>query len=249
VNGGTDAAVTIADDVAAGTDDAVLGDELTGAAEARLLRELCHDLIEPVASIKLLVQVACTEAKSDSLVLDRLGLIADEAGRIADICGQVLDQPRRIEPIRLDVLAAEAVASARLRHRGVIEAVADPVTLYVHPAVVVRILNNLLTNACRAAGAGGHVRVRVALDGGQARLAVANSGDGLRGENASRTSLGLQIVCSLALSCGGTVQMGASDLGGLCVAVTLPCLRPATQRGRIPVGGPGPGQADGGLPG
>jgi len=46
-----------------------------------------------------------------------LRLIADEAGRIGDICGQVLDQPRRVEILRLDVMAAEAVASAQFAAR------------------------------------------------------------------------------------------------------------------------------------
>ena len=218
-----------------------------------MLRELCHDLIEPVASIKLLVEVTCLEAHPDPPVRDRLRLIADEAGRIGDICGQVLGQPRRIEMLRLDVLAAEAVASAQLRHGGVIESVIDPVTLYVHPAVIIRILNNLLTNACRAAGAGGRVRLLVAHDEGQARLTVADSGGGLGTAQTGRTSLGLEIIGGLALGCGGTVQMGTSDLGGLCVTVLLPCLPQseltAGQRGRGPGANPGPGLQDGGLPG
>jgi signal transduction histidine kinase len=250
VNGVTDVGVSIvADAVTAGADDVALDE---GAAAARLLRELCHDLIEPVAAIKLLVQVACMEAPPDPPVRDRLRLIADEAGRIGDICGQVLDQPRRVEMIRLDVLAAEAVASAQLRHGGLIEAVLDPVTLDVHPAVIIRILNNLLTNACRAAGAGGRVRLQVALEDGQARLAVSDSGGGLGTGKPGRASLGLEIIGGLALGCGGIVQMGTSDLGGLCVTVLLPCLpQPeltAGQRGRGRAGSPGPGLRDGGLP-
>jgi signal transduction histidine kinase len=217
------------------------------------MRELCHDLIEPVASIKLLVQVACAESHPDPPVRDRLRLIADEAGKIGDICGQILDQPRRSALLRLDVLAAEAVASAQLRHNRVIEAVIDPVTLYVHPAVIIRILNNLLTNACRAAGAGGRVRVLVALQDGQARLAVSDSGGGLGSGKEGRASLGLEIIGGLALGCGGTVQMGASDLGGLCVTVLLPCLPPPHpapgQHGRGPADSPGPGRPDRGLPG
>jgi signal transduction histidine kinase len=217
------------------------------------MRELCHDLIEPVASIKLLVKVACAESHPDPPVRERLRLIADEAGRIGDICGQILDQPRRSALLRLDVLAADAVASAQLRHNGLIEAVIDPVTLYVHPAIIIRILNNLLTNACRAAGAGGRVRVLVALQDGQGRLAVSDSGDGLGSRKEGRASLGLEIIGGLALGCGGTVQMGASDLGGLCVTVLLPCLPPPYlapgPHGRGPADSPGPGREDRGLPG
>src|ERR1022692_3940180 len=79
VNGVTDRGVSVvADAVAAGADDAGLGHEAVaaGAAEARLLRELCHDLIEPVAAIKLLVEVTCMEAHPDPPVRARWGLIA-----------------------------------------------------------------------------------------------------------------------------------------------------------------------------
>ena len=249
MNGVTDGGVSVADAVTAGADGVALEG---GAAAARLLRELCHDLIEPVAAIKLLVQVACMEAQPDLPIRDRLQLIADEAGRIGDICGQVLDQPRRVELIRLDVMAAVAVASARLRHGGLIETAIDPVTLDIHPAVIIRILNNLLTNACRAAGPGGLVRLVVALEDGQARLAVSDSGDGLGTGKGGRASLGLEIIGGLALGCGGTVQMAASDLGGICATVLLPCLpQPELipgQHGRGPARNPGPGPQDGGPP-
>ena len=249
--GANDVGRGLAVDVIAGTRDAI--QDQAGAAAARLLRELCHDLIEPAASIKLLVHAAHAEASPETSVCDCLRLIAKEAGIIADICGQVLGQPRRIDPVRLDVLAAEAVASARLRFSGVIDAAVSPVALEVHPAVILRILGNLLTNACRAAGTGGRVRLVVAVENDQARLSVADTGDGLGQGMAGRNSLGLEIIGKLALGCGGTVQMGVSDLGGLCVTVAFPCPPqpelPARDRGRVYSGSAGLGREDGSLPG
>lgn len=251
MNGATDVGTGFAADVTTEADDGEQDQVAAGAAEARLLRELCHDLIEPAASIKLLALAAVGDARQDPSVTDRLRLIADEAGRIADICGQVLDRPRRIDPVRLDVVAADAVASARLRYRGAIDAVISPVTLQIHPAVIVRILNNLLTNACRAAGPGGYVRLMVTLGEDGARLSVANSGDGFR-QPTAHTSLGLEIIGSLVLGCAGTVQLGTSDLGGPCMVVTLPCppqpAPPADERDRVLVGSPGTGPKDEGQP-
>jgi len=217
--------------IASAAVDSDHADDPKAPAEMRLLRELCHDLIESAASIKLLAHAAGPDAVPIPLVAHRLALIATEAGRIADICGQVLNRPGRLEPVRLDVLVAEAADRARLQYAGTIEVVSDPVTLNIHPAVVVRILNNLLTNACRAAGRGGQVRVLVVLDAGRATLSVADSGDGLGRERAGRTTLGLEIIGSLVLGCGGTVQMGVSDLGGLCVTITLQRPRPAPENG------------------
>jgi signal transduction histidine kinase len=198
----------------------------TSPAEMQLVRELCHDLIDPAASITLLAHAAGADAGADASVQRHLQLIAAEAGRIADICGQVLNRPSSPKPVRLDELALQAADSARLRHGGTVTVAASPVTLSIHPAIVVRILNNLLTNACRAAGKAGQVHVLVACDGDWARLSVADSGDGLRPRQAGRPRFGLEIIGSLVLGCGGTVQLGVGDLGGLCVVVILPCHRP-----------------------
>jgi signal transduction histidine kinase len=188
------------------------------------MRALCHDLIGPAATIKILVQAAYAEADPDPAIRNRLQLIASEAGRIADICRQVLDRPHHAEPIRLDVFAAELADSARTQYKTAIETVTSPITLRVPPATLARILGNLLANACKAAGPMGLVRLHVAADGEQARLTVADSGAGFDVREIGRASLGLDIIGALALECGGSVQMGASDLGGLDVSVVFPCL-------------------------
>src|ERR1022692_39457 len=76
----------------------------------------------------------------------------------------------------------------------------------------------------RSGGPAGIVRLRVTPDGEQACVTVADSGAGFGIGKIGRDSLGLEIVGALVLDCGGTVQIGTSDLGGVSVAVTLPCL-------------------------
>ena len=88
---------------------------------------------------------------------------------------------------------------------------------------MVRILGNILANACRAAGPSGRVRVIVDEAGDQARLAIADSGNGLgQAVPGGRAGLGLDIIGALALNYGGSVHLGVSDLGGLAVTVLLP---------------------------
>jgi signal transduction histidine kinase len=209
---------------------------MPGAIDLRTLRELCHDLTVPATAIKLLTQVAVAESDPGPAMRARLRQISDEASRIADICSYFLDQPTDADsgaadesPADLHILAAETADSMRWRYTGVVTVSADPVTVTAHPVVVVRILTNLLDNACRAAGPGGRVQVTVRRDGGQARLVIADSGPGFGQAESGKASLGLSIVAAMVRRGGGSLRMGASDLGGIAVTVTLPGAEPAQQ--------------------
>jgi signal transduction histidine kinase len=185
------------------------------------LRELCHDLIEPAATIRWLVGAAGAESSQD--LPNRLGAIAVAAGQIAAICEQILGPPQHYAGVRLDLLADDAAANAQLRYAGVIDVVSEPVTALAQPGDVIRLLYNLLSNACRAAGPAGRVRAVIDEADGQARLAIADSGNGF-GHPApgGRVGLGLEIIGALALKYGGSVQLRTGDLGGLAVTVLLP---------------------------
>lgn len=62
----------------------------------RLTRELCHDLIDSAAAIKVLAHVAGVEAGADpaagSWLRGHLNGISAAAGQIAEICERVLGQ-------------------------------------------------------------------------------------------------------------------------------------------------------------
>jgi signal transduction histidine kinase len=202
--------------------DLSLASGVSSAAVSLPLRELCHDLIESAATIKWLARGA-DRAESEQGLRKRLGAIAIAAGQIAAICEHILDRPQRYASVRLDLLADDAVTSAQVRYAGVIDVVSEPVTVLAHPGDLVRILENVLTNACRAAGPGGRVRVLVDEADGRARLTIADSGNGLSHPGpGGRAGLGLDIIGALALKYGGSVHLGVSDLGGLAVSVRLP---------------------------
>jgi two-component system sensor histidine kinase TctE len=188
------------------------------------LREVCHDLIEPTATIRWLVRAA--EADSGEDLRDRLEAIATAAGQIAAICDDILDPPRRRPHVRLDEVAAEAIASTKARYTGAIDIVSQPVTALVYAGDIIRIVCNLLANACRAAGPAGRITVAVGEADGCARLTIADSGHGLAGAApVGRAGLGLDIVGALTLKYGGSVHLGVSDLGGLAVTVQVPAQR------------------------
>lgn len=194
--------------------------EEDSSAAGMSLRELCHDLIEPAATIRWLVRAADAESGPD--LRSRLGSIAVAAGQIAAICENILDRPRGHAGVRLDLLADDSARSVQVRYGGVIDVVSRPVMVLAEPGDIDRILYNTLTNACRAAGPAGRVRVLVDEADGQALLVIADSGHGLGGGMpGGREGLGLGIIAALTLQYGGSVHLGVSDLGGLAVTVRL----------------------------
>jgi hypothetical protein len=210
-----------------GTHSPARGGQDGAAIEVHTLRELCHDLTMPAASIRLLASAAARESDLGPSLKTRLRQIADEADRILDICGYFLDPTRSSGPSDLRTLAADAADSARSRYPGTIQVAAETVTAVAHPVDVVRILANLLDNACRAAGPGGRVRLVVERDGDRARLVVSDSGRGSGHGESGRALLGLDIVAALVRRNDGSLQMATSDMGGLAVAVTLPRAGPS----------------------
>ncbi|MBO0823054.1 MAG: hypothetical protein J2P27_04230 [Actinobacteria bacterium] len=167
--------------------------------------------------------MSSAETQSGEDFGERLRAIAIAAGQIAAICDDILEGPGRHAGVRLDKLARDAVASAQVRYAGVIELASQPVVALARPGDIIRILCNILANACRAAGPVGRISVLVEEEDGRARLSVTDSGGGLGRAAARRgAGLGLDIVGALALKYGGSVRLGIGDLGGLAVTVELP---------------------------
>jgi signal transduction histidine kinase len=121
---------------------------------------------------------------------------------------------------------------ARLVHHCSVTTELAPVRVPFHPVAVRRLLSNLVDNACRAAGAGGGVSIKVRRVRAGAVIEVADSGPGPGAWSESlgtpraghaAAGLGLHIVRSIVDVCGGLIEVGPADaLSGSNVAVTLP---------------------------
>lgn len=109
-----------------------------------------------------------------------------------------------------------------------------------------QVLSNLIDNASRAVGPGGHVRVELADIDGYSVIAVIDDGPGLKLDDPSRlfdrfyrgdlsrtrasggTGLGLSIVKAIVQAHGGTVEARSLTDGGSCFTVRLPSLPSTT---------------------
>lgn len=156
-----------------------------------------------------------------------------------------LDQNRALlrEPIDLAALAADAVEDARAAdpdRRISLDLPGTPVVAVVDEARLRQVAGNLLSNALFHTPPGTPVTVRVAEEGPDAVLEVADQGPGLTPEAATKVfepffrsdpsrdratggaGLGLSIVSAIAEAHGGRVEVAATPGGGATFRVVIP---------------------------
>ena len=192
--------------------------------EAAALRRLGHDLRQPVAAISMLVAAAELDPDLPEVVRDRLDQIRVEARRISDVCRYLLGE--RDEVADLEKIATQVVESARVTGGVDIDLISTPVVVRANGVDVWRALTNLVENACRAAGVGGSVVVKLSERADGARLEVHDSGPGWGEGPPGTAALGLSIVRSSTAAFGGRLEIGVSDLGGAAATLVLPRVVP-----------------------
>jgi signal transduction histidine kinase len=193
------------------------------------LRETCHDMRQPVASVFALAAAALAEPAISTSMRTRLEQIVEQTQWLADMIQQWLraeDPPEAgANPINLARVAVQAAAAERVTYRGGLDVVgaAEPVLARGNPVDIRRIIANLLGNATRAAGPRGTVRIEVGHDQDLAFLVVEDSGPGF-GHIQEGSGLGLRAVARSIDKCAGSIEYGHGSLGGVRVRLSLPLL-------------------------
>lgn len=228
-----------------------------------------HELRTPLSVIQAEVDIALSRRRSveeHEAVLRRLD---GEGRRLRQIVGDLLWLARadgqdggNTGEQAADVAALAAASEERFRpvaastgvalQLDVVATAAAPVR--ADPAWIDRLLGVLVDNACKYAGPGGQVVIRVRSDGGRVVLQVDDSGPGIppqqrplvfdrfhRGTDApGGAGLGLAIADSVVRATGGTWHVGRSPLGGARMEVSwrrAPPRRPGSPvRGAEPRG-------------
>ncbi len=138
-------------------------------------------------------------------------------------------------------IAASFIPVARRRGVRVEIDVPEGLAALVDPADLPHALGNLLDNAVKFTPRGGTVRLAASEEGGEAVLAVSDTGPGIppadlprlferfyRGEGAKRakgTGLGLAIVRAIVTANRGRVDASNAPGGGAAFRVRLPLAR------------------------
>ncbi len=214
--------------------------------QRRFAADAAHELRTPLTALTLQIQIARrAESPEERVVaLDRLEQGVKRATRLVQ---QLLtmarldpDAARPVGSFDLASVAASVVEEKKPfaeQQRIALSLAAVPVTLSGQEDALRILLANLVDNALRYTPPGGTVDVRVAPDGDQARIDVADSGPGIPEEERERvfdrfyrgrqapgggSGLGLAIVRQIVTQHGGSITLAESPSGGLLVSARFP---------------------------
>jgi signal transduction histidine kinase len=230
----------------ADTFDGMLG-RLDGAfaSQRHFVANASHELRTPLAIMRTEVDVSL--ADPDATVED-LREMGDAVRETVDRCERLIEgllmlarseaAVGREEPVELAALAADCITDLRARaeesHVRVQDDLAPAWTLG-EPALLERMIANLLDNGIRHNEPGGWLRVATRSEAGRIHITVTNGGPHIDpGAAATLTEpfrrlergaggfgLGLSIVRSVVEAHGGKLDVSAPETGGLEVRIEL----------------------------
>jgi two-component system, OmpR family, sensor histidine kinase MprB len=211
-------------------------------SQRQLVADASHELRTPLTSLRTNVELlsSANGALADDERARMMGSVAVQLDELTGLVGDLVDLARdgeleqQLEPVRLDLLVAEAVGRAQRLHPGrAIHTQLDETLVMGSPARLDRAVSNLLDNAEKWSPDGQPIEVRLS-DG---ELTVRDHGPGFSNEDLPRvfdrfyrarsarglpgSGLGLAIVRQVAEAHGGSVSAGNATDGGAQLCLSL----------------------------
>jgi signal transduction histidine kinase len=239
----------------ADTFDGMLGRLDTAfTAQKEFVANASHELRTPLTIIRTEIDVALSDPQLSPNELQEMGTAVTEAVDRSEklIDGLLVLARADSSPTLVDLDLAELAENEVELSSGEADAMGLRLELDLQaapvkgePALLERLVGNLVENAIHHNVPGGWFTVKTSVSGDQATIEVANSGTVLPPEAVDRLfdrfyrpdrsrsrktggfGLGLSIVKSVAAAHGGSVILSAPTEGGLDVVVNLPARPPA----------------------
>jgi signal transduction histidine kinase len=216
------------------------------ASQRHFVANASHELRTPLAIIRTEVDVTLADPDASIDELRAMGeAVRETVDRCERLIGGLLMLARseaaagRGEPVDIAALAGDCITDLRARAHEARVAVRDdlePAWTLGEPALIERLVANLLDNGIHHNAPGGFLEVKTRAENGHALLHVVNGGHKIDPAEAERLTqpfrrldrsvhgfgLGLSIVRSVAEAHGGKATITARPEGGLDVLVELP---------------------------
>ncbi len=218
--------------------------------QRRFVANAGHELRTPLTALRADIEVTLADPEADVATLRRMGEQAlGDVDELEGLLESLLALARaQRAPLQRRTVALDALVRAALDDlpddAPAVELDGAPASVVGDPALLGRVVANLLDNACRYNRPGGWVRIATerspgpAPAGGAAVLRVVNTGPRVDPDDLERLTapferlgrhgdgrnhgLGLSIVAAVVRAHGGDLTLGARPEGGLEVAVRLP---------------------------
>jgi signal transduction histidine kinase len=206
-----------------------------------------HEVNNPLTGVLGYAELVLAELPADHPSRPDVETIRLEALRARQIVSSLRDfaSPRtpNIAPTDLTALLARTVAAVRVgegRGIAIAESYETMEPVPIDGGAIERAVANVLTNACNATPAGGHILVAARREGDEVLIVVTDDGIGLDEEAAQRAfepfysgwpatsstarapGLGLSIADGLIGSHGGKIAIGNAPGRGTSVEIRLP---------------------------
>jgi putative PEP-CTERM system histidine kinase len=175
---------TLADQAAASIEAVRLSGAATHKAVDRLATTAIHDIKNSVSALSLLVRNAATNLSDPQFQRDAVTTLSRTVDRLsrllATLSAPLPEAPAAGEPIDLEKLIIEATAALATDHRVHLIRRLSPIQpVYGDRDALLRVVENLTTNAAEAIPDEGTVTVTLSEDHGQAVISVADTGCGI----------------------------------------------------------------------
>lgn len=213
------------------------------SSAGQLAASVAHEVRNPLMSIKMLVEAALRTENSRPFTRENLSIVHHEIVRLEKTVQGFLDfsRPpalqRRVCDLREAIEAARALVETRARQQNVAiawERPEQPIPGLVDRDQLCTVLVNLFINALDAMPRGGELAVRLDSSGGELRIAVCDTGEGIppairdrlftpfTSSKPTGTGLGLCISRRIIEDHGGRLRGANTAEGGACFTFTLP---------------------------
>lgn len=213
------------------------------AAFGLLAAGIAHEVGNPLAAISSLIQLLRRKKETDNETQERYQLIGDQLRRIQGTLRELVDfsRPASTDPTLCDIhgIVEEALSIAKYykRRKGkrIVTRYASglPPLRLVHDQLV-QVFLNLILNAMDATPEGGTIEIATSLDSGWIRIAVCDTGHGIKDADRSTifepyfttkstgTGLGL-FVCRHILERGssGRIELTHTSPAGTTFSVLV----------------------------
>lgn len=215
-----------------------------------------HEFKTPIVSIRGFAKLLKDKDLPEDEREEYTDIIIRESERLAGLATNVLNLSK-LENIGIvtektyffldeQIRRVAALMEPRWKEKDItVDLQMDNITIYSDEDLLQQVWMNLLDNAVKFTGAGGHISVALKRDGLYAIFTIQDSGCGMDGAtlahafdkfyqaDASRSGigngLGLSMVQRAAALCGGAIQAHSSPGKGSRFVVTLPIEEPLPQ--------------------